>query len=301
MARQALQPRGAWKALTAQIEPQLFLMRPGFAISCVGHVAMLTIGLMFAGANPFASAPADAITVELVSPNEVETGLSEPEAAPAAAQDNAPSLDPAASTQQPQPTASTQQPPPASSPSTLPAASTLDQRTMRQASAPTQALPSSLSSTSLPWFQPLPEPAPPTETHEFNPGDVFAMPLTLPGGAVGYESPGEATEKPNITDEVIAAFRKHLKTCSILPAGVGAGARVTLRILLNPDGTLVKSPENPHAVGQVTGVSVGSGDLFMAAMAAVRKCQPYKMLPPDQYEEWKMFDVTFTGANFGGG
>jgi hypothetical protein len=150
----------------------------------------------------------------------------------------------------------------------------------------------------MPWFQPLPEPAPPAETHEFNPGDMFGMPLTLPGGAVGYEPPGEATEKPNISDDVIAAFRKRLKTCSTLPAGVGAEARVTLRIQLNPDGTLTKSPENPHAVGLVSGLSVGVGDLFMAAMSAVRKCQPYKMLPPDRYEEWKTLDLTFTRENF---
>lgn len=154
----------------------------------------------------------------------------------------------------------------------------------------------------MPWFQPPPEPPPPAETQELNPGDMFAMPLALPGGAVGYEHPGEATEKPNITDEVIAAFRKHLKTCSILPAGVGAGARFTLRIQLNPDGTLTKGlDQNPHAVGVIYGVSSGSGELWMAAMAAVRKCQPYKMLPPDRYEEWKTLDLTFTRENFGGG
>jgi len=33
----------------------------------------------------------------------------------------------------------------------------------------------------------------------------------------------------------------------------------------------------------------------------VRKCQPYKMLPPDKYNEWKVFDLSFTPQNFGGG
>jgi len=62
---------------------------------------------------------------------------------------------------------------------------------------------------------------------------------------------------------------------------------------------LTKGPDqNPHAVGTVYGVSVGGGDLYTAAMAAVRKCQPYKMLPPDRYDEWKTLDLTFTKDNF---
>jgi hypothetical protein len=271
--------------LTGKIEPKL-LLRSGFAISCVGHMAILALALIFAGANPFDIVPTAAISVEIVSPNEVETGSGKPEAAPAGAAETARSDEPAAPASAPQ----------ATSQSTPPATPPPDAATTRQALAERQAAPSSPSFT--PWLQPQPESPPPAEPHEPNPADMFGMPLTLPGGVVGYEHPGEATEKPNITDDVIAAFRKHLKTCSILPAGVGAGARVTLRIQLNPDGTLTRSPENPHAVGLVIGLSEGSGPLFMAAMAAVRKCQPYKMLPPDQYEEWRTLDLAFTRDNF---
>jgi hypothetical protein len=285
--------RRASKTLTGKIEPKLF-RGSGFAISGIGHMAILALGLIFAGANPFDSAPVDAITVEIVSPNEVDAGSSNPGTTPAGSQEAAPSSEPAAeraaTTPQPQPTP----------PSTPQATPPPDLRATRQALVSTQAVPSPPPSF-IPWQQPPPEPSLPAETYQINPGDMFGMPLTLPGGVVGYEHPGEATEKPNITDDVIAAFRKHLKTCSILPAGVGAGARVTLRIQLNPDGTLTRSPENPHAVGLVIGLSEGSGPLFMAAMAAVRKCQPYKMLPPDKYNEWKVFDLSFTPQNFGGG
>jgi hypothetical protein len=62
---------------------------------------------------------------------------------------------------------------------------------------------------------------------------------------------------------------------------------------------LVKSPENPHAVGTVYGATAGGGgELYNAARAAVRRCEPYKMLPPDRYEEWKTLDITFTRENF---
>jgi hypothetical protein len=297
-----LQPRGAWKTLTAQIEPKLFL-RPGFAISCIGHVAMLTIGLMFAGANPFESAPADAITVELVSPNEVEAGLAEPEAAPAAAAENALSFEsapptPQASTQQPQVTASPQQPQPVpSSPSTPQATSTLDPRTTRQALAPTQALPSPPSS--MPWFQPQPEPAAPTETHELNPADMFAMPLALPDGKLGGSFDGSAIDKANIPNGDIAAFHDRLKSCSRLPAGVNVtdNVKAVVRVFLKPDGTLAGRPE---AI-RVDGVSRGGGDLYQSIVAALRECQPYNMLPPDKYDEWKVFDLTFTPQSFAGG
>jgi hypothetical protein len=306
--------------LTAQIEPKLFL-RPGFAISCIGHMAVLTIGLMFAGANPFESAPADAITVELVSPNEVETGFAAPEAAPAAAAENALSFESAPPTQQPQATTSTQQSttstqqstastqqsttstqqPQPSSPSR--ATSTLDPRTTRQALAPTQALPSTPSS--MPWFQPPPETPPPetpppAEMHELNPGDMFAMPLALPDGKLGGSFDGSpAIDKAGIPNSDIAAFHDRLKSCSKLPAGVNVtdNVKAVVRVFLKPDGTLAGRPE---AI-RVDGVSRGGGDLYQSIVAALRECQPYTMLPPDKYDEWKVFDLTFTPQSFAGG
>jgi outer membrane biosynthesis protein TonB len=307
--------------LTAQIEPKLFL-RPGFAISCIGHMAMLTIGLLFAGANPFESAPAEAITVELVSPNEVETGIAESEPAPTVAAEKAPSFEPPALaqqpqptpstqqsqptpltqqpqptplTQQPQPTPSTQQPQPSSPSSTL-QAPTRDPRTTQQALAPTQALP---SPSSMPWFQPLPDPAPPTETHEHNPADMFAMPLALPDGKLGGSFDGSAIDKASIPNDDIAAFHDHLKSCSKLPAGVNVtdNVKAVVRVFLKPDGTLA---EPPTAI-RVDGVSRGGGDLYQSIVAALRQCQPYNMLPRDKYDEWKVFDLTFTPQSFAGG
>jgi hypothetical protein len=294
--RQACSQEGRGKTLTAQIEPKL-LVRPGFAISCIGHMAVLTIGLMFAGANPFESAPADAITVELVSPNELEAAFAEPEAAPAAAAENASSLESAPSAQR-QPTPSTQQPQP-SSPSTPLATSTLDPRVTRQASAPTptQALPS--PPPAMPWFQPLPEPAPPTETHDLNPADMFGMPLTLPDGKLGGGFDASAIDKANIANSDIAAFHDRLKSCSRLPAGVNVtdNVKAVVRVFLKPDGTLAGRPE---AI-RVDGVSRGGGDLYQSIVAALRECQPYNMLPPDKYDEWKVFDLTFTPQSFAGG
>jgi hypothetical protein len=248
-------------------------------------MAIVTVGLIFAGANPFDSALPEAITVDIVSPNEVETRAGEPAAAPAVGQETAPSFEPPAPAPQPQP------------PSTPQATTLPGQRTMGQAAAPTQAVPSSPSL--IPWLQPPPEAPPPAQTQELTPADMFGLPLTMPDGRLGGTFDAPAIERANIPNDNVAAFRKHLKTCSILPAGVTAEARVTLRIHLNPDGTLTTGlDQNPRAVGLVYGVPVGGGDLYMAAVAAVRKCQPYNMLPPDQYDEWKTLDLTFTRENF---
>jgi hypothetical protein len=297
-ARNALldrQQEGASTTLATQIEPELFL-RSGFAISCVGHMVILTIGLIFAGANPFDSAPADAITVEIVSPNEVETGIGTPGTAPASGPETAPSAEPAAETAAP---ASQPQPTPAPTPQ---ATTPPEQRTTRQALAPTQA-PSSPSSF-VPWLQPPPappppEPPPPVETHDLNPADMFGMPLAMPDGRLGGSFDAAAIDKAEISNDNIAAFHQHLKTCSKLPAGVNAtnNVRAVLRIFLKPDGTLAAPPQPIR----IEGVSKGGGELYQSVVAALRKCQPFNMLPPDRYEEWKVFDLSFTPESFGGG
>jgi hypothetical protein len=264
--------------LSEKIEPKL-LRGSGFAISCIGHMAILALGLIFAGANPFDSAPVDAITVDIVSPDEVE-GIGKPGAA-----ETAPSPEPAA-------------PEPRSTPPSTPQATPPpNPGTTRQASAATQAAPSAPSFT--PWLQPPPEPPPPAETHEPNPADLFAMPLTMPDGSLGGSFDAPATDKANVANDDIAAFHNRLKSCATLPAGVNTtdDVKAVLRIFLKPDGTLAAPPQPIR----IEGVSRGGGALYQSAVAALRKCQPYDMLPPDKYDEWKVFDLSFTPQNFGGG
>jgi hypothetical protein len=156
----------------------------------------------------------------------------------------------------------------------------------------------------LPEAGPQPVPMPAGAPSAPAPADVFGLPLTLPGGMIGYQYQTPATEKADIAEDAKATFRRHLKTCATLPAGVtarmSAGAKVTLQINLNPDGTLMKGPENPHAVGKIYDMTTGGGDIFNAAKAAVLKCQPYTMLPADRYDEWRTLDLTFTPQNFPG-
>jgi hypothetical protein len=95
----------------------------------------------------------------------------------------------------------------------------------------------------------------------------------------------------------ITAFRDHLKTCSRLPADVNVAdnVRVVLRIFLKPDGTLAAPPQPIRIEGLLRG---GGGDLYLNIVAGLHKCQPYNMLPPNKYDEWKVFDILFTPQNF---
>jgi hypothetical protein len=263
------------------------LISTSLAISCIAHLAFLTPAVILGGGNLFDPAPADAITVDIVSPDDLEEARNARALRAAAA----PSSDAKATSA----SAPASEPPPqAQSPSRA-----IPQSDTQEAAA--QPQPAEPARPPAAWLPPQFALAPPeSEPHDPAAADMFAMPLTLPGGRIGYGYQGPATEKANIDADAIAAFRSYLKTCAIPPAEVTAKARVTLRILLNPDGTLVNGPDqNPRPVGNIYGMpNGGGGELLNAAIAAVRKCQPYNMLPPDKYDEWKTFDITFTRENF---
>jgi hypothetical protein len=263
----------------------------GLAISCVAHLAFLTPALILAGGSPFDTRPADAIMVDIVSPEEVpqpadsspaETAAGETASAPAA----------------PPPAAAASQTATAS-----PALPRPDPRPTRQRQPPAtpQAVATPQSMPSPPSFVPQPQPAPlqPDAQDESNAGGMFGMPLTMPDGTIGGRFDAQAVDRADITNDAVVAFRNHLKTCSKLPAGVAPEVVVVVRTYLKPDGTLAAGvPDGNPQIIKVDGISKGGGPLSVNALTALRKCQPYKMLPPDRYEEWKMLDLTFTPQNF---
>jgi hypothetical protein len=68
-------------------------------------------------------------------------------------------------------------------------------------------------------------------------------------------------------------------------------ARVVLQVFLKPDGTLAAPPQ-PLRVDRL--VRQGGIELYQSIVAALRECQPYNMLPPNKYNEWKVFEISFT-------
>lgn len=96
--------------------------------------------------------------------------------------------------------------------------------------------------------------------------------------------------------EIIAELRRHLRNCAKLPAGVAPAdaVRIKLRAVMATDGTLARPPILIEAPPSAKGVAI-----VKSAMSAIQACQPYKMLPVDKYQEWKVMDLSFTPQDFG--
>jgi hypothetical protein len=144
---------------------------------------------------------------------------------------------------------------------------------------------------------PLPDPPSPAEKPPPTVADMFAMPMVLPDGRLGGGFDAAAYDNAKIDLADRNAFRDHVRTCGKLPAEVSPAdkVRIVLRVAFNSDGSLAGSPTLIEASASAKGPL-----LMMSAMAALRACQPYTMLPPEKYAEWKVIDLSFTPQDFGG-
>jgi hypothetical protein len=107
-----------------------------------------------------------------------------------------------------------------------------------------------------------------------------------------------ATQSADIASSLVAEFRRHLKTCSKLPASLSNAddVKVKLRVLMTPEGRLAADPILIEASASMKGPL-----LMQGAIRALQACQPYAMLPVDRYGEWKVLDLSFTPRDFSGG
>ncbi|MCK1273770.1 hypothetical protein IVB46_00740 [Bradyrhizobium sp. 61] len=190
--------------------------------------------------------------------------------------------------QQPQPS---QQPPP-----------------QPQQQPPPQAMPQPPSQQPPPQAMQQPQAAPPayqapepdvTVKYGVMLGLPPELPPELPKDAPKDDG-GDAKDSiaAKLPPEVIAALRRHLKSCAKLPAGVDPtdNVNIKLRTVFATDGTLARPPILIEAPPSAKGVAI-----VKSATAAVQACQPYKMLPADKYDEWKILDLPFSPRDFGGG
>jgi hypothetical protein len=104
----------------------------------------------------------------------------------------------------------------------------------------------------------------------------------LAGGAATAQS--TATNHP-LTNEEISALRAAV---SQVWNAAGYKGIVTIRVRLNPDGTLATPPQV---------VSTPDGPNFAAAaksaIKAIQLSVPFRMLKPGSYDAWKFMDIDF--------
>ena len=94
-----------------------------------------------------------------------------------------------------------------------------------------------------------------------------------------------------LSQSEIDALQERISECWSPPAGVDANSNlyVRLRILLKPDGSLSQVPV------VVEGSASALGPAFAeSAKRAVLQCQPYTMLKPEHYAQWKDVNAVFS-------
>jgi hypothetical protein len=114
-------------------------------------------------------------------------------------------------------------------------------------------------------------------------------------GAAVNSAPGlgapTAPADAQLSQSEIDALRERIRECWSPPAGVDASSSVyvALRVLFKPDGSLAQAPV----------VVAGSASALGPALAesgkrALLQCQPFTMLKPEHYAQWKDITVNFS-------
>jgi hypothetical protein len=279
-------------------------IRPAFAVSVIGHVGALLLGLLFVGANSLESMPPEAMVVDIVPPNEVPRLAGTPSdlrssGSQSSAQSNSAS---AAAQQQPHKptTQSPQQPQQRSTPqhdasqapaqphAAPPETATAHAETARAETVQPEAQKPSSESQPAP-----PQPHPEETADQPGAAEMLAQ-LALVGGRLGGGFAAPPIDAARAAYDFTAPFRERVSACSARPEGIDARDNVSikLRVSLNLDGTLASPPQllEPAA-------SWKQQALMQSITDALQRCQPYTMLPAEKYKQWKTLDLMIFPLN----
>jgi outer membrane biosynthesis protein TonB len=143
---------------------------------------------------------------------------------------------------------------------------------------------------------PAKKPAPPTP--KFDPSKVAELldkrdsqRLAAAGAVPSEASLGLADgTAAQLSQSELDAFRRRLQECWNPPPGVTRDTKlqVILRVLFKPDGSVARPPELVSGPASALGPPMAD-----SAKRAVLSCQPFKMLKPEHYEQWKDIEINF--------
>jgi colicin import membrane protein len=93
-----------------------------------------------------------------------------------------------------------------------------------------------------------------------------------------------------LSQSEIDALRARISSCWSPPPGIDVNSKVyiVLRVLFRPDGTIGGEP----AVVEGSASALGPA-LAESAKRALLSCQPFTMLRPDHYDQWKDLELKF--------
>ncbi|PJG54105.1 hypothetical protein CVM73_16985 [Bradyrhizobium forestalis] len=300
------------------------IIRTDIAASAIAHLTLVALIIVISEVHPFHAAPPETVTVDIVTPEQVkqeEAKAEEKEEAKEKPPEPLPDLKlpkldatdkadaaskPAAKQQAAAPTPSPQASPEPQQKQPQPSqASKQPEADVQPQQPPQQAQPQPMPQPppqAMPQQQAAPPPAyqapQPDVTVKY--GVMLGLPPELPPEPKGAPKDDGGDAKDSIAAklpaEVIAALRRHLRSCAKLPAGVAPtdNVHVKLRTVFATDGTLAREPILIEAPPSAKGVAI-----VKSAMSALQSCQPYNMLPANLYGEWKVLDLPFSPKDFG--
>ncbi len=305
--------RGIARGVLSSMERWPFI-RWGIAASVLAHL-MIAGGIVVSTAvRPYELPKVDEVPVDIVDPDEPKA----PQPAASRSPDltlpqPAPSPSPAASAPVPQPSQEAKEtakpPPPAPSPVQQQPSPTPSPKAAAKFAAKSESKPepkpepkAEPKSATRPAPMPPPIAAPsyipaePDITVKY--GVMLGLPeplAPLPPGAGADDKDAGPTATTNLAANLEAALRQRVRSCAHLPASMSPSDRamVKLRFAMTPDGRLATEPEPIEVIAPLKAVQ-----LKQSAVEALNACQPYSMLPPDRYREWKVIEMSFTPQDF---
>jgi len=288
------------------MEPWSFI-RWGIAASVLAHLLIAGGIVVSTTVRPYELPKAEEVPVDIVDPDEPQK-TPEPVATPSPSP--SPELTLPQLSQSPLPAAAAPPPPSQLSQEAKesPKPSSSPQPQAQQPTpGPSPKSPAKVAAKSetkpAPTSTPAPAPSyvPPEPDLTVKYGVMLGLPAPLPplppgeGAEAGSDAGPTATT--NLADDLVAALRRHLKSCARLPASVSRAdnVMVKLRVAMKPDGRLAAEPMLIAGTASVKALQ-----LKQSAVDALNGCQPYSMLPPDRYGEWKVLEMSFTPQDFPG-
>ena len=101
-----------------------------------------------------------------------------------------------------------------------------------------------------------------------------------------------------LSQSEIDALRARISSCWSPPPGIDANSKVyiVLRVLFKPDGSLLREPVPVEGSASSLGPALAE-----SAKRALLLCQPFTMLKPQHYDEWKDLELKFDPRELLGG
>ena len=295
-------------------------MRTAYAMSGVGHAAVLLWSIWSLSARPLPAVPSEALPVDIVSVSEFTQMTAGNKSAPKAEPQKPlvekiaeakPVDDPAAKVVEKKEVNAAREPPPALD--AKPAESKPEQKKAEAkpdpaADAPTKQeakKPEPKKAEAKPPVPPKPAPT----TPKFDAKQVAALldkrdsarlaaaGETLNPSATLGTSTGQSAQ---ISLSELDALRQRLAQLWSPPAGAKDPQElvVVFRIKLNRDGRIAPGPWPQLVASGNTPLAIAARE---SAARALNRGQPYDMLKPEHYEQWKDIEITFDPREMFGG